>query len=34
VVASGTPDALRAQTGQNELEDAFVHLIGTSEGLA
>jgi len=28
VVASGTPDALRAQAGQQNLEDAFVSLAG------
>jgi sodium transport system ATP-binding protein len=33
VVASGTPDELRAQTGQSSLEDAFVKVIGSSEGL-
>jgi sodium transport system ATP-binding protein len=33
VVASGTPEDLRAQTGQSTLEDAFVQLIGSSEGL-
>jgi sodium transport system ATP-binding protein len=30
VVASGTPDALRAQTGVESLEDAFVALAGAS----
>jgi sodium transport system ATP-binding protein len=30
VVASGTPDALRAQTGLDNLEDAFVTLAGSS----
>ena len=34
VVADDTPDALRAQTGQANLEDAFVKLIGSEEGLA
>src|SRR5262249_31865716 len=34
VVADETPDALRAQTGAANLEDAFVKLIGTDEGLA
>jgi sodium transport system ATP-binding protein len=34
VRASGTPDELRAQSGQENLEDAFVHLIGTEEGLS
>jgi sodium transport system ATP-binding protein len=33
VVASGTPDRLRQQTGQENLEDAFVAMIGTEEGL-
>lgn len=33
VVASGTPDDLCRQTGQSELEDAFVAAIGTEEGL-
>jgi sodium transport system ATP-binding protein len=30
VVASGTPDALRAQTGADSLEDAFVALAGST----
>ena len=34
VVADESPDALRAQTGEANLEDAFVRLIGTDEGLA
>jgi len=34
VVADATPDALRAQTGESNLEDAFVKLIGSEEGLA
>ena len=34
VVADAAPDALRAQTGEASLEDAFVKLIGTEEGLA
>jgi sodium transport system ATP-binding protein len=34
VVASGTPDELRATTGQTSLEDAFVALIGSDQGLA
>jgi sodium transport system ATP-binding protein len=34
VVADDTPDALRAQTGAANLEDAFVKLIGSEEGLA
>ncbi|MFC4729133.1 ATP-binding cassette domain-containing protein [Coralloluteibacterium thermophilus] len=33
VVAQGTPDELRAQAGRDNLEDAFVHLIGSEEGL-
>lgn len=33
VVAQGTPAALRAATGCASLEDAFVKLIGTDEGL-
>ncbi|MEO6263667.1 MAG: ATP-binding cassette domain-containing protein [Luteimonas sp.] len=33
VVAHGTADALRAQTGEANLEDAFVRLIGSEEGL-
>jgi len=28
VVAHGTPDELRAQTGHNDLEEAFVQLSG------
>ena len=34
VVADEAPDALRAQTGEASLEDAFVKLIGSEEGLA
>jgi sodium transport system ATP-binding protein len=34
VVADETPDALRAQTGATNLEDAFVKIIGSDEGLA
>jgi sodium transport system ATP-binding protein len=34
VIADATPDALRAQTGESNLEDAFVKLIGSEEGLA
>lgn len=34
VVADDTPDALRAKTGEANLEDAFVKLIGSDEGLA
>jgi len=33
VVASGSPDELRASTGCGNLEDAFVKVIGTEEGL-
>ena len=33
VVASGTADELRAQTGEENLEDAFVKAIGSDEGL-
>jgi sodium transport system ATP-binding protein len=33
VVAQGTPEELRAQTGQHNLEDAFVQVIGSEEGL-
>ena len=33
VVASGAPDEIRARTGESSLEDAFVQLIGTGEGL-
>ena len=33
VAAHGTPAELCAATGQSELEDAFVHVIGTEEGL-
>jgi sodium transport system ATP-binding protein len=32
-VAQGTPDELRAQTGETNLEDAFVKAIGSEEGL-
>jgi sodium transport system ATP-binding protein len=34
VVADETPAALLAQTGEASLEDAFVKIIGTDEGLA
>ncbi len=34
VVATGTPEDLRARTGRTTLEDAFVELIGTGEGLS
>jgi len=33
VMAQGTPDELRAQTGRTNLEDAFVQVIGSEEGL-
>jgi sodium transport system ATP-binding protein len=33
VVADGTPEQLRAQTGRTSLEDAFVQVIGSEEGL-
>jgi len=33
VVAAGSADELRAQTGEDNLEDAFVKAIGTDEGL-
>ncbi len=33
VVAQGTPDELRAQTAEANLEDAFVKLIGSDEGM-
>ena len=33
VAAEGTPDELREQAGEQNLEDAFVHLIGSEEGL-
>jgi sodium transport system ATP-binding protein len=33
VAARGSPDDLRAQTGQASLEDAFVSVIGSEEGL-
>jgi len=34
VVADAAPESLRAQTGEANLEDAFVKLIGSEEGLA
>jgi sodium transport system ATP-binding protein len=34
VVADATPAALREQTGQASLEDAFVSIIGSDEGLS
>jgi sodium transport system ATP-binding protein len=33
VVADGTPEELRARTGRDNLEDAFVAIIGSEEGL-
>ena len=33
VMASGAPDELRAKAGEQNLEDAFVKLIGSEEGL-
>ncbi len=33
VVAAGTADQLREQTGESNLEDAFVKVIGSEEGL-
>jgi sodium transport system ATP-binding protein len=33
VTASGTPEAIRIATGQQNLEDAFVSAIGSEEGL-
>ena len=33
VVADGTPDQLREHTGRDNLEDVFVELIGSGEGL-
>lgn len=33
VVAQGSADDLRRQTGESDLEDAFVSIIGTEEGL-
>lgn len=32
VMAEGTPDALRERTGETNLEDAFVKIIGSDEG--
>jgi sodium transport system ATP-binding protein len=34
VVADATPDELRAQAGSDNLEEAFVKVIGSAEGLA
>jgi sodium transport system ATP-binding protein len=33
IVAQGSPDELRQRTGQENLEDAFVAIIGSKEGL-
>ncbi|NNF51057.1 MAG: ATP-binding cassette domain-containing protein [Gammaproteobacteria bacterium] len=33
VVAAGTPDQIRRNTGEDSLEDAFVRAIGSEEGL-
>ena len=33
VVAEGTPDELRTRTGKESLEEAFVSVIGTDQGL-
>jgi sodium transport system ATP-binding protein len=33
VMADGSADELRAQTGEDNLEDAFVKVIGSEEGL-
>jgi sodium transport system ATP-binding protein len=33
VVADGTPDELRARTGKENLEEAFVTVIGSDAGL-
>ena len=34
VVADESPEALRQQTGESNLEEAFVKIIGSGEGLA
>ena len=34
VAATGSPEDIRVQTGESTLEDAFVRLIGTGEGLS
>ena len=34
IAAQGSPDALRSLTGCDSLEDAFVAVIGSGEGLA
>jgi len=33
VVAAGSPDEIRRQAGQEDLEEAFVRIIGSTEGL-
>ena len=33
VMAAGSADELRGQSGESNLEDAFVKLIGSEEGL-
>ncbi len=33
VIADGTPDEIRAATGRDDLEDAFVAALGSAEGL-
>ena len=33
IAAQGSPAELRALTGQDDLEDAFVAVIGSTEGL-
>ena len=33
VVAAGTADELRQQVGEDNLEEAFVKIIGSEEGL-
>jgi len=33
IAAEGTPETLRRQTGHENLEDAFVQVIGSGEGL-
>jgi sodium transport system ATP-binding protein len=34
VAAQGTPDHLLHKTGKDNLEDAFIEIIGSEEGLA
>ena len=34
VVANGSPDEIREATGQPNLEDAFIALVGSEEGLS